>query len=97
MFEFDGFSWKVAEIAAASCSDFADCPMAWNAALHFAGAAGLGLVGLLSRQVGIPGEGVRGGDVRLRDVAVVPLLSTRTGVFSFEAPFWAVRPSAKAS
>ena len=34
MFEFDGFSWMVAEIAAASCSESADWPMTWRPLPH---------------------------------------------------------------
>ena len=36
-------------------------------------------------------------DVRLLDFLPSPLLNTRTGPFSFDAPSWAVNPSANAS
>ena len=73
MLLFDGSTWKVAAMAAASCSESAELADQLRAVPALARVTALRLVGSLLRRVQVPGGGGRRRVVRLRDVAAVAL------------------------
>ena len=92
-------SWNVAESATALCLFLASWPMAWIPVPQQSLPSELPCSWSACCSVQLTFPAVAFDDAMFSCVTSPPspLLSTRTGAFSFDAPSWNVRPSANAS